>query len=117
MRKMDVADATPISVAMPTAPTNPIHTTAADPDESRLSAPAEAQPTPAASPPIFPVPGHTSTPSPTTTPIAMPASRRSTPDSPLGSTPSTPPSPSPAQSEEVVPLHILYAEPTAKNKG
>ncbi|KAL4320037.1 hypothetical protein GQ457_18G009890 [Hibiscus cannabinus] len=95
MRKMDIADATPISVVMPTPTTSLIHTTAAHPDEAGPSAPAEAQPTPAASPPVFPVPSHTLTTSPTTTPTAMPASRQSTPDSPLGLTPSTP-SPPPA---------------------
>ncbi|KAL4291433.1 hypothetical protein GQ457_14G013660 [Hibiscus cannabinus] len=47
MRKMDVADATPISVAMPTPANSPIHATSADPDEAGASAPAEAQPTPA----------------------------------------------------------------------
>ncbi|KAK8574419.1 hypothetical protein V6N12_062113 [Hibiscus sabdariffa] len=75
MRKMDVADVAPINVAMPTAPTSPIHTTATDPDEAGPSAPAEAQPTPPASPPVFPVPSHTSTTSQTTTPAVMPPSR------------------------------------------
>ncbi|KAL4284549.1 hypothetical protein GQ457_16G016900 [Hibiscus cannabinus] len=71
MHTMDIADATPISVAMPTPATSPIHTTVAEPNEAGPSAPAEARPTPAASPPVFPVPCHTSTTSPTTTPAAM----------------------------------------------
>ncbi|KAK8694444.1 hypothetical protein V6N13_071996 [Hibiscus sabdariffa] len=80
MRKMDVTNTTPISVAIPTAPTSPIHTPAANPDEAGPSAATEAQPTSAASPSVVPVSSHTSTTSPTTTPAAMPASRQSTPE-------------------------------------
>ncbi|KAK8628791.1 hypothetical protein V6N13_009374 [Hibiscus sabdariffa] len=39
MRKMDVADATPLNVAMPTLPSSLIHTTAATADEAGPSAP------------------------------------------------------------------------------
>ncbi|KAK8675375.1 hypothetical protein V6N13_033442 [Hibiscus sabdariffa] len=55
------------------------------------------------------VSSHTTTTSPATTPAARPRSRESTPDSPLGSTPFSPPSPpAPIQSEEAAPpLHIL----------
>ncbi|KAK9011204.1 hypothetical protein V6N11_044058 [Hibiscus sabdariffa] len=115
MRKMDVADATPINVAMPTPPTSPIHMPAVDTDEAGLSvptaaepsAPAEARRSPAASPPVVPISNHTTTTSPTTTHAAMPASRETTPDSLLGSAPSSPSPPPPAKSEEAAPLHIL----------
>ncbi|KAK8491400.1 hypothetical protein V6N11_073726 [Hibiscus sabdariffa] len=107
MRKMDVTDATPIRVAMPTPPTSPAHSPAAAPKEAGPSAPAAAHSPPAATPQVLPVPNHTSTSSPITTAAAMPASRQSTPDSPLGSAPTPPSSPPPAQSEEAVPLHIL----------
>ncbi|KAK8990223.1 hypothetical protein V6N11_008929 [Hibiscus sabdariffa] len=119
MRKMEIADATPIRIAMPTPPVSPSHSPDADPEEADPSALAEAQPSapaathspPVASPQVFPVPSHTSTTSPTTspttTPSAMPTSRQSTPDSPLGFTPTIPSSPPPVQSEEAVPLHIL----------
>ncbi|KAK8582320.1 hypothetical protein V6N13_032075 [Hibiscus sabdariffa] len=97
MRKMDVADATPINVAMPTPPTSPIHMPAADTDEAgpsvQPSTPAEARRSPAASPPVVPVSSHTTTTSPTTAPAAMPASRETTPYSHLGSAPSSPPPP------------------------
>ncbi|KAK9033358.1 hypothetical protein V6N11_018391 [Hibiscus sabdariffa] len=114
MPKMDVADATPLNVAMPTPPTSPIHmpTTAATEVEPSVPAEAptalvEAYQSPAASPPVVPASSHTTTTSPATTPTAMPPSRESTPDSPLGSTPGAPPSPPPAQSEEAAPIHIL----------
>ncbi|KAK8578442.1 hypothetical protein V6N13_116286 [Hibiscus sabdariffa] len=112
MRKIDVADATPLNVAMPTPPASPIHTTAATADEAGPSAPAalaEPRHAPAASPPVVPVSSQTTTTSPATTPTARPRSRESTPDTPLGSTPISPPSPPPpAQSEEAAPpLHIL----------
>ncbi|KAK8553662.1 hypothetical protein V6N13_122297 [Hibiscus sabdariffa] len=112
MRKMDVADATPLNVTMPTPPASPIHTTAAPTNEEGPSAPAaqaETQHTPAASPLVVPVSSHTTTTSPATTPAARPSSRESTPDTPLGSTPISPPSPpAPAQSDEAAhPLHIL----------
>ncbi|KAK9028923.1 hypothetical protein V6N11_026058 [Hibiscus sabdariffa] len=62
MRKMDVADATPLNVAMPTPPASPIHTTAATADEAGPSAPvasAEPRHAPVASPPVVPVSSHT----------------------------------------------------------
>ncbi|KAK9004336.1 hypothetical protein V6N11_002138 [Hibiscus sabdariffa] len=115
MRKIDVTDATPINVAMPTPPTSPIHMPAANTDEAgpsvpaaaEPSAPAEARRSPAASPPIVPVSSHTTTTNPTTTPATMPASRETTPDSLLGSAPSSPSPPPPVQSEEAASLHIL----------
>ncbi|KAK9029001.1 hypothetical protein V6N11_026131 [Hibiscus sabdariffa] len=112
MRKMDVADATPLNMAMPTPPVSPIHTAAAPTDEAGPSAPAtqaEPQHTPPASPPIVPVSSHTTTTSPATTPAARERSRERTPETPLGSTPSSPPSPpAPVQSEEAAPqLHML----------
>ncbi|KAK8627861.1 hypothetical protein V6N13_135459 [Hibiscus sabdariffa] len=115
MRKMDVADATPLNVAMPTPPTSPIHMPATDANEAGPSVPAEAPPAPAearpslaASPPVVPVSSHTTTTSPAPTPAAMPARRESTPDSPLGTTPDAPSSPPPpTQSEEAAPLPIL----------
>ncbi|KAK8690898.1 hypothetical protein V6N13_074424 [Hibiscus sabdariffa] len=107
MRKMDIADATPTRVVMPTPPTSPAHPAVAAPEEAGPSAPLAAHSSPVASPPVFPVTSHTSTASPTTTPAAMPANRQSTPDSPLGSAPTPPSSPPPAQSEEAIPLHIL----------
>ncbi|KAK8504956.1 hypothetical protein V6N12_058052 [Hibiscus sabdariffa] len=82
MRKMDVADAAPIRVVMPTPLTSPAHSPAVAPEEAGPSAPATAHSPPAAIP-------------------------QSTPDSPLGSAPSTPLSPPPAQSEEAASLHIL----------
>ncbi|KAL4313513.1 hypothetical protein GQ457_01G016970 [Hibiscus cannabinus] len=111
MRKMDVADATPLNMAMPTPHVSPIHNAAAPTNEALPSAPTvlvEPQHTPAASPPVVPVSSHTTT-SPATTPIARKRSRESTPDTPLGSTPISPPSPpAPAQSEEATPpIHIL----------
>ncbi|KAK8627986.1 hypothetical protein V6N13_063700 [Hibiscus sabdariffa] len=111
MRKMDVADATPLNVPMQTPPSSSIRTTAATADEAGPSAPAapvEPRHSPVASPPVVPVSSHTTTTSPTTTPADVPASRASTPDSPLGSTPAAPQSqPQPAQSEEAAPIHIL----------
>ncbi|KAK9031838.1 hypothetical protein V6N11_056124 [Hibiscus sabdariffa] len=77
MRKMDLADAIPINVAMPTPP---------------------ASPTPA--------PHHHQ--QPCHHPAAREHSQASTPDTPLGSTPRSPPPPATAQSEEAAPpLHIL----------
>ncbi|KAK8618189.1 hypothetical protein V6N13_116057 [Hibiscus sabdariffa] len=108
MRKMNVADAAPINMAMPTPPASPVPEAdarvedPAPPSPAEPSAPTEHQRTPPASPPIIPVSSHTTTTSPATTPAA-PAerSRDKTPNTPLGSTPSTPPSPpAPAQSEE-----------------
>ncbi|KAK8985955.1 hypothetical protein V6N11_037674 [Hibiscus sabdariffa] len=108
MRKMNVADAAPINMAMPTPPASPVPEAdarvedSAPPSPAEPSAPAEQQRTRPASPPVIPVSNHTTTTSPAATPAA-PAerSREKTPDTPLGSTPSTPPSPpAPAQSEE-----------------
>ncbi|KAK8684167.1 hypothetical protein V6N13_040198 [Hibiscus sabdariffa] len=108
MRKMDVADATPLNVAMPTPPSSPIHTTATTADEAGPSAPVaptDPSQSPFASPPVVPVSSHAT--SPATTHTARPRSRESTPDSPLGSTPISPPSPPPpAQSEEAAPPFI-----------
>ncbi|KAK8585372.1 hypothetical protein V6N13_076246 [Hibiscus sabdariffa] len=114
MRKMDIADATPLNVAMPTPPTSPIHMPVAASNAGPSvpveapSAPTDARQSLAASPPVVLVSSHTTTNSPATTPAAMPASRESTPDSPLGSTPDAPQStPPPAQSEQAAPIHIL----------
>ncbi|KAK8708220.1 hypothetical protein V6N13_059264 [Hibiscus sabdariffa] len=101
MRKMDIADATPIRVAMPTPPTSPVRPAATASDQAGPSTRPVAQPSPATTPRESPVP------SPTSTPTAMLASRRSKPDSPLGSAPTPPSSPPPVQSDEAVPLHIL----------
>ncbi|KAK8690853.1 hypothetical protein V6N13_074379 [Hibiscus sabdariffa] len=90
MWKMEVADATPIQMVMPTPPAS---------EQAEPSAPAGAQPSPAATPQA--TPATSPAPTPAATP-ATPDSRQSTPDSPLGSTP-TPP----ARSEEAVPIHIL----------
>ncbi|KAK8662861.1 hypothetical protein V6N13_024747 [Hibiscus sabdariffa] len=112
MRKMDVADATPLNMAMPTPPASSDPMPAAPTDEVGSSNPAAASPAPAEpSPsatdsPILSPAQHTQ-PSPAATPTDLPASRESTPDSPMGSTPEAPHPPPPAQSEEAVPLHIL----------
>ncbi|KAK8562127.1 hypothetical protein V6N12_049176 [Hibiscus sabdariffa] len=110
MRKMDVADATPLNMAMPTPPASPIQTAAATTNEAGPSAPAaQAEPHTSCLTPVVPVSSHTTTTSPATTSTARPHSRESTPDTLLGSTPISPPSPpAPTQSEEVAPpLHIL----------
>ncbi|KAK8656944.1 hypothetical protein V6N13_098878 [Hibiscus sabdariffa] len=111
MRKMDVADITPIRVAPPTPSTSTTHTPATAPNETGSFAPAEAQPTPAgripspvATPPAAPAPSQT--PTPATTPATQ-DSRQTTPASPVGSAPTPRPSPPPAQSEEADPIHIL----------
>ncbi|KAK8632869.1 hypothetical protein V6N13_073248 [Hibiscus sabdariffa] len=117
MRKMDVADATPLNMAMPNPPASSDHMPAAPTDEAGSSNPAAASPAPAEtrpsaadspipSPAQHTQPSHTM-PSPAATPTDLPASRESTPDSPMGSTPEAPHPPPPAQSEEAVPLHIL----------
>ncbi|KAK8568244.1 hypothetical protein V6N13_106176 [Hibiscus sabdariffa] len=117
MRKMDVADATPLNMAMPTPPASSDHMPAAPTDEAGSSNPAAAVPAPAepspsaadspiSSPAQHTQPSHTM-PSPAATPTDLPASRESTPTSPMGSTPEAPHPPPPAQSEEAVPLHIL----------
>ncbi|KAK8669704.1 hypothetical protein V6N13_107128 [Hibiscus sabdariffa] len=122
MRKMDVADATPLNMAMPTPPASSDHMPTAPTDEARSSnlaatSPAPAEPSPSVADSPIPSraqhtqPSHTM-PSPAATPTDLPASRESTPDSPMGSTPVAPHPPPPAQSEEAVPLHILQL-PTA----
>ncbi|KAK8554204.1 hypothetical protein V6N13_073136 [Hibiscus sabdariffa] len=112
MRKMDVADATPINMAMPTPPANSDHMPAAPTDETGSSNPAAASPAPAEPSPSvadspIPSPAQHNQPSPAATPTDLPASKESTPDSPMGSTPEAPHPPPPAQSEEAAPLHIL----------
>ncbi|KAK8519535.1 hypothetical protein V6N12_025570 [Hibiscus sabdariffa] len=95
MRKMEIADAVPIQMAMPIPPAS---------EQPEPVAPVGKAPSPAATPPANP---HTS---PAPTPAATPAtqdSRQSTPASPIGSAPTPPPSPPPAQSEEAAPIHIL----------
>ncbi|KAK9018938.1 hypothetical protein V6N11_033983 [Hibiscus sabdariffa] len=95
MRKMEMADAVPIQMAMPTPPTS---------EKPEPVAPAGRAPSPAATPPA----DHATSPAPT--PAATPAtqdSRQSTPVSPMGSVPTPSPSPPPAQSEEAAPIHIL----------
>ncbi|KAK8610093.1 hypothetical protein V6N13_026637 [Hibiscus sabdariffa] len=84
MRKMEIADAIPIQMAMPTPPAS---------EQPKPIAPAGRAPSPAATPPA----DHATSPAPT--PAATPAtqdSRQSTPASPMGSTPTPPPSPPPA---------------------
>ncbi|KAK8557926.1 hypothetical protein V6N12_010149 [Hibiscus sabdariffa] len=95
MRKMDVTEATPIRMAMPTPPASPAQPTAATDDDAEPSTRPGAQPSPAA----------TQQPSEAHSPTSIPAAP--TPVSPLGSTPTPPSSPPPAQSDEAVPLHIL----------
>ncbi|KAK9043070.1 hypothetical protein V6N11_071421 [Hibiscus sabdariffa] len=121
MRKMNVVDAAPINMAMPTPPASPVPEAearvedSAPPSLAEPAAPAEQHRTPPPSPPIIPVSSHTTTASHATTPAA-PAerSRTKTPDTPLGSTASTPPSPpAPAQSEEValpLPYMLLWSQ-------
>ncbi|KAK8555236.1 hypothetical protein V6N12_009384 [Hibiscus sabdariffa] len=112
MRKMDVADATPINMAMPTSPASSDHMPAAPTNEAGSFNPATASPAPAepsptiADSPITSPAQHTQ-PSPAATPTDLPASRESTPDSPMGTTPEASHPPPPAQSEEAVPIHIL----------
>ncbi|KAK8713154.1 hypothetical protein V6N13_148377 [Hibiscus sabdariffa] len=113
MRKMDVAVAAPLNMAMPTPPASPVPEAdakvedSAPPSPAEPSAPAEQQRTPPLSPPIISVSSHTTTTSPATTPAER--SRDKTPDTPLGTTPSTLPSPpAPAQSEEAaLPLPFM----------
>ncbi|KAK8659850.1 hypothetical protein V6N13_030042 [Hibiscus sabdariffa] len=114
MRKMNVADAAPLNMAMPTPPASPVAEADVRVEDSAPPSPAEPtvhQRTPPPSPPVIPVSSHTTTASPATTPAA-PAERTrgQTPDTPLGSTPSnSPPSPpAPAQSEEAaLPLPFM----------
>ncbi|KAK9033889.1 hypothetical protein V6N11_050070 [Hibiscus sabdariffa] len=107
MRKMDVADAAPLNMTMPTPAASPVPEADARVEDS---APAAQQRTPPPTPPVIPVSNHTTTTSPASIPAApTERSREKTPDTPLGSTPSTPPSPSaPAQSEEAaLPLPFM----------
>ncbi|KAK8975564.1 hypothetical protein V6N11_055712 [Hibiscus sabdariffa] len=110
MRKMDLADAIPINVAMPTPPANPTPVAATPADATGPSAPAALAEQQHTSPPVIPVSSQTTTNSPATT-LAASAERNrdKTPDTPLGSTPSSSPSPpAPAQTEEAAPpLHIM----------
>ncbi|KAK8557760.1 hypothetical protein V6N13_008148 [Hibiscus sabdariffa] len=94
-RKMDVAKATPIRMAMPTPPASPAQPTVATHDDAEPSTRPGAQPSPAA----------TQQPSEAHSPTSIPAAP--TPVSPLGSTTTPPSSPPPAQSDEAIPLHIL----------
>ncbi|KAK8627813.1 hypothetical protein V6N13_135413 [Hibiscus sabdariffa] len=113
MRKMDLVDAIPINIAMPTPPASPTLEAAAQAEDSYPAAraedsyptnPAEPQKTPPASPPVVHISSHTTIASPATTPVAPARSRDKTPDTSLGSTPSSPPSPpAAAQSEEAAP--------------
>ncbi|KAK8608898.1 hypothetical protein V6N13_025209 [Hibiscus sabdariffa] len=112
MRKMDVADATPINMAMPTSLANSDHTPAAPTDEAgsfnpATASPAPVEPSPSIADSPIPSPAQHTQPSPEATPTDLPASRESTPDSPMGSTPEASHPPPPAQSEEAVPIHIL----------
>ncbi|KAK8681277.1 hypothetical protein V6N13_053682 [Hibiscus sabdariffa] len=106
MRKMDLADAIPINVAIPTPPASPTPVAATP----APTAPVEQQRTPPPSPPVIPVSSQTTTNIPATTPAAPPEhSRDKTPKTPLGSTrSSSPPPPATAQFEEAAPpLHIM----------
>ncbi|KAL4282731.1 hypothetical protein GQ457_16G018280 [Hibiscus cannabinus] len=113
MRKMDVVDAAPLNMAMPAPPASPTPEAAAQvedsyPDaraeDSYPTALAEPQRTPPASPPFVHISSHTTTTSPATIPAAPTRSRDKTPETPLGSTPSSSPSPpAAAQSEEAAP--------------
>ncbi|KAK9041294.1 hypothetical protein V6N11_016403 [Hibiscus sabdariffa] len=102
MRKMNVADAEPLNMAMPTPPASPVNEAdvrvedSAPPSSAEPSAADEQHHTPSPSPPVIPVSSHTTTTSPATTPAAPAEQTRSrTADTPLGSTPSNPaPSPS-----------------------
>ncbi|KAK8540263.1 hypothetical protein V6N12_046551 [Hibiscus sabdariffa] len=87
MRKMDVADATPINMAMPTPPASSDHMPAAPTDEAGSSNPAAASPAPAEPSPSvadspIPSPAQHNQPSPAATPTDLPASRESTPEAP-----------------------------------
>ncbi|KAK8548132.1 hypothetical protein V6N12_061051 [Hibiscus sabdariffa] len=98
MRKMEVADAVPIQMAMPTPSAS---------EQPEPVAPAGRSPSPAATPPA----DHATSPAPT--PAATPATqdnRQSTPASPMGSAPTPPPFPPPTQSEEAAPIHILQLQ-------
>ncbi|KAL4334833.1 hypothetical protein GQ457_07G006440 [Hibiscus cannabinus] len=108
MCKMDVADAAPLNVAMPTPPSSPTPAATAPTDEAGPSAPAAPADTTS-----FSSGGahlqHTTTTSLATTPEAREQSRANTPDTHLGSTLSSSPSPpAAAQSKQAAPpLHIM----------
>ncbi|KAL4363510.1 hypothetical protein GQ457_04G019230 [Hibiscus cannabinus] len=114
--EMNVADAEPLNMAMPTPPASPVHEADARVEDSAPSSPAqpstvaELNRTPPPSLPVIPVSSHTTTTSPATTPAAPAEQPRGrTTETPLGSTPSSPaPSPSaPAQFEEAGSLQYM----------
>ncbi|KAL4369454.1 hypothetical protein GQ457_05G022670 [Hibiscus cannabinus] len=116
MRKMNVADAEPLNMVMPTPPASLVHEADARVEDSAPSSPtqpsaaAELNRTLPPSPPVIPVSSHTITTSPATTPAAPAEQPRGrTTETPLGFTPSSPaPSPSaPAQSEEAGSLQYM----------
>ncbi|KAK8562478.1 hypothetical protein V6N12_010556 [Hibiscus sabdariffa] len=76
MRKMDVADATPINMAMPTSPANSDHTPAAPTDEAGSFNPATASPAPAE-----PSPSIANSPIPSPTYSAKPSGHANRPAS------------------------------------
>ncbi|KAK8533936.1 hypothetical protein V6N12_047338 [Hibiscus sabdariffa] len=91
---MDVADAIPIQVAMPTPPAS---------EQAEPSTPAGAQPSPAATPQATPTNNPTNIQAATS---EQQESGAATPDTPLGTATPSPP-PSPAQPKEAAPLYIL----------
>ncbi|KAL4270095.1 hypothetical protein GQ457_HM001960 [Hibiscus cannabinus] len=107
MRKMNIADAQPINMAMPTPPASPVFEAdraenSAPPSPAEHAATAEQVHTTPSSP-VIPVSSHTTTSSPATTPAA-PAEQTG------GRTPSRQapsPPPAPAQSEEAGSLQIM----------
>ncbi|KAL4285438.1 hypothetical protein GQ457_16G014140 [Hibiscus cannabinus] len=116
MRKMNVADAEPLNMAMPTPPASPVPEAdaraedSAPPSPAELAATSEQNHTPPPSPPVIPVSSHTTTTSPDNTPAAPAEQPRGrTPETPLGSTPSSSRlSPlTPAQSEEAGSLQYM----------
>ncbi|KAK8652058.1 hypothetical protein V6N13_061082 [Hibiscus sabdariffa] len=79
---MDVADATPLNMAMPTPPASPDHMPVAPTDEAGSSNPATASSAPAEprqtspdSPPVVPVVSNTTTSQPQHLPICPPAEK------------------------------------------
>ncbi|KAL4323267.1 hypothetical protein GQ457_11G025640 [Hibiscus cannabinus] len=116
MRKMNVADAEPLNMAMPTPPASPVHEADARVEDAASSSPAQPSAaaklnrTPPPSPPVILISSHTTTTNPATTPAAPSEQPRGrTAETPLGSTPSSPaPSPTaPAQSEEAGSLQYM----------
>ncbi|KAL4289558.1 hypothetical protein GQ457_14G026860 [Hibiscus cannabinus] len=106
MRKMNIADAQPINMAMPTPPASPVFEAeraenSEPPSPAEHAATAEQVHTPSS--PVIPVSSYTTTSSPATTPVA-PAEQTG------GRTPSSQapsPPPAPAQSEEAGSLQIM----------